>query len=210
MSLLHSRAPAVLCVLVCSVQCVRFVPFSPAIMSVFQDEGDDDGQQYAHLQAAAASSGHPSSVSTATTLLSQQQASIASGNPFGSADDGFAGTRSVSNSVFVTESLPTSGTTEAAGTVAAPYGAVSASSTLSDVNTTAQPSRLAELAALPAYVPQPLDTEEEAAKSKHGKITVGEPELRSPTHTHAPHTSKHTTEAHMYPWMGGATAVAAC
>jgi hypothetical protein len=43
---------------------------------------------------------------------------------------------------------------------------------------------VATLAALPAYVAQPLEAELEAAsKSKHGRILVGEPELRGGTFT---------------------------
>jgi hypothetical protein len=52
-------------------------------MSVFQDEADDDGQQYAHLQAQASSLAAPSSSlgGSAGTSVAAAAAPIVSGNP---------------------------------------------------------------------------------------------------------------------------------
>jgi hypothetical protein len=52
-------------------------------MSVFQDEADDDGQQYAHLQAQASSLAAPSSNlgGSAGTSVAAAAAPIVSGNP---------------------------------------------------------------------------------------------------------------------------------
>lgn len=183
-------------------------------MSVFQDEADDDGQQYAHLQAQASSlAAQQHQLSGGLAAVAPTAGHDASGNPFGSSDDGFAGEgRSVSNSVFVEPQQAQAASASAAAAASTPgreasgsvssilaaagvAGAIGAGSTtqpygvpvpmpaLSDVSTSA-PSRVATLASLPPYVAQPLEAELEAAsRSKHGKIVVGEPELRGGTFT---------------------------
>lgn len=158
-------------------------------MSVFQEESNlDSASTYSHL-AQPATRGPSDSVWGTT-------------NPFGGGD-GFAGTpetRSVANSVSAVETpqptpLPPQPQSQtqpaaanpyaassmpppsAAGPSSSPAGSSNPFSNLSDVSTS-PPDRLAVVAAaLPSYS---LDNSAELddRHSKHGKIVVGEPEIR--------------------------------
>ena len=141
-------------------------------MSVFGDEQSGDDHQAAYAQH----------------LAQPADAGMASGNPFGSTGDGFAATpvegRSATNSVFVAPAQTTATSEQPAAAAAAPVAQpVSASSSssssraLSDVPVASPPDRLAALAALPPFTAPDSDVEG-AANSKHGRIVVGEPELR--------------------------------
>jgi len=137
-------------------------------MSVFSDEQSGDDHQAAYAQH----------------LAQPADAGMASGNPFGSTGDGFAATpvegRSATNSVFVAPAQTTATTEQPAATapVAQPVSASSSSSrALSDVPVASPPDRLAALAALPSFA-SPADELDGSANSKHGRIVVGDPELR--------------------------------